>query len=148
MANENDTYKKYEACNAKPGVPFTGSIPVEGAARRCLDGWLIFEGGTLSDARLRSECGRRTHSLCLGELASTGTLCAESVACALHCLLSGGCLPGSVLSAVRSQVQRWQKEGVVPVYGEGSPEPSSLLELYGTLKTVLPAMRHPQAKDL
>ena len=114
-------------------------------AHSCLEGWQRFESSTLSDPRLREECERRTHALCLGELSSSGTLGTYAAACALHCLLCGGSLPEPVLQALRSLAQGWQDSGVTPAYSAGAPTPPSLLELYITVKEVLLTMRHPQS---
>lgn len=114
-------------------------------AHSCLEGWLRFESATLSDPRLRGECERRTRTLCLGELSSSGALGTDSAACALHCLLCGGSLPAPVLQALRSLADGWRGSGATPAYSAGAPTPPSLLELYITVKEALRTMRHPQS---
>lgn len=118
------------------------------AAASCLDGWRRYGAATIPDPRLRRECESRTRALCRSELAATGTLCAVSAACALHCLLGGGVLEADALSAVNRLASRWLSLGIAPAYSGGAPTPSSVLELYGAAAEALEAMRHPQAGQL
>lgn len=117
-------------------------------AASCLEGWMRYGAATIPDPRLRRECESRTRALCRSELADTGTLCAVSAACALHCLLCGGVLDADTLSAVNRLASWWLSLGIVPAYSGGAPTPSSVLELYGAAAEALQAMRHPQAGQL
>lgn len=120
----------------------------EVSPRRCLEKWLQFESATLSDEDLRQECEVLTHNLCLRSLRSGSGDYLETIDCALHCLLSGGTLPEEYIVALRSTISCWKRSGVIPAYSEGTPTPSSLLELYNTVCTVLQQMGHPQAAQL
>lgn len=109
----------------------------------CLEKWLQYESAVLSDEPLRKECEVMTHSLCHHAVSSGSAGPLETIACALHCLLSGGCLPADYLSALLLTISEWENEGVRPAYSESSPTPSSLLELYHTVSSALRQMGHP-----
>lgn len=113
---------------------------IDADSRRCLKKWLQYESTVLPDENLRKECEAETYRLCLLAMKSNGFGSLETIACALHCLLSGSCLPNDYLRILSSTMSEWNKEGIRPEYCEGKPTQSSLLELYNTVRDVLRQM--------
>lgn len=116
-------------------------------SHRCLEKWLQYESAVLPDENLRKECEATTYSLCLRAMQSGNAVPLETIACALHCLLSGGFLPDDYPRILSSIMSEWKKAGIRPKYSEGVPTPSSLLELYNTVGSAIVQIGHPVAKE-
>lgn len=116
-------------------------------SNKCLEKWLQYESAVLPDENLRKECEADTYRLCLLALKSNDCGSLDTIACALHSLLSGGCLPADYIRILSSTMSEWNKEGIRPEYSEGKPTKSSLLELYDTVRDVLRQVGYPLAGE-